>query len=72
MGVAYAGNYNGICVEYDAIHIFRKYRWRMSPVKHVEKVSTIDYNAEEAQILKYIHRICIEKTYSGIKKKNGE
>lgn len=61
MWYSYAGDYNGICVEYDAIELFKKYSWRITPVEYVDEIPIAEYDMNEENILKFIHRTCTTK-----------
>lgn len=62
MWCSYAGDYNGICVEYDAIEVFRKYNWRLTPIEYVDQVPSSEYGIDQDSILKFIHRSCTTKS----------
>lgn len=62
MWYSYAGDYNGICVEYDSIELFRKYNWRLTPIEYVDQVPTSEYGIDTDSILKFIHRSCTTKS----------
>lgn len=61
MWSAYAGDYNGVCVEYDALELFKRYIWRLSPVEYVDKVPSAEYDMDLDSILKFIHQSCTTK-----------
>lgn len=62
MWYAYANDYNGICIEYDAIDIFAKYNWRLTPIEYVDEVPRTEYQMEQNEILQFIHRTCVSKS----------
>ena len=61
MWAAYGNEYNGICIEYDAIDLFGKYSWRLSPIEYVDSIPQTPYRGSQADILKFIHRTCVAK-----------
>lgn len=62
MWYAYANDYNGICIEYDAMDIFAKYNWRLTPIEYVGEVPRIVYQMKQNEILQFIHRTCVSKS----------
>lgn len=61
MWASYANDYNGICIEYDAIEIFVKYNWRLTPIEYTDQIPKSDYSTELNGILQFIHKTCISK-----------
>lgn len=64
MWASYANNYNGICIEYNAIEIFKKYNWRLTPIEYTDGIPKSDYPSTQNEILQFIHRTCISKNKS--------
>lgn len=62
MWYAYANDYNGICIEYDAMDIFAKYNWRLTPIEYVGEVPRTVYQMKQNEILQFIHRTCVSKS----------
>lgn len=62
MWYAYANDYNGVCIEYDAMDIFAKYNWRLTPIEYVGEVPRAEYQMEQNEILQFIHRTCVSKS----------
>lgn len=62
MWYAYANDYNGICIEYDAMDIFAKYNWRLTPIEYVGEVPRAEYQMKQNEILQFIHRTCVSKS----------
>lgn len=56
MWSGYAGDYNGVCVEYDAWELFKRYNWMLSPIEYVERVPSAEYDMDLDSILKFIHQ----------------
>lgn len=61
MWAAYANDYDGVCIEYDAIDIFVKYNWRLTPIEYTEMIPRSDYSIGQNEMLQFIHRTCIAK-----------
>ena len=62
MWYSYANDYNGICIEYDAMDIFAKYNWRLTPIEYVDEIPRAEYQMEQNEILQFIHRTCVSKS----------
>lgn len=61
MWASYANDYNGICIEYDAMEIFAKYNWRLTPIEYTDGIPKADYASGQNEILQFINRTCISK-----------
>ena len=61
MWAHYANSYNGICVEYDAMELFKKYYIFIAPVEYSEHIPKIEYNASSCDIIRYLHECCSTK-----------
>lgn len=61
MWTLYANDYNGICIEYDAMEIFVKYNWRLGPIEYTDEIPKTDYSNTPNGILQFIYSTCISK-----------
>lgn len=61
MWASYANDYNGVCIEYDAIEIFKNYYWKLTPIEYTKRIPESVYSSNQNEILKFIHKTCISK-----------
>ena len=61
MWAHYANSYNDICVEYDAMELFKKYYIFIAPVEYSEHIPQIEYNASSCDRIRYLHECCSTK-----------
>lgn len=57
----YANSYNGICVEYDAMELFKKYYMFIAPVNYSEYVPKEAYDNSLNDKIRFLHKCCSTK-----------